>query len=134
MADFTTHNNILKAAVGATDIAAVLNGFIDKYEAGRTFKVTAGAAITAGRAVTVDASGLRHAEPADVFMGVSAGTFSAGADAYSFCGRGYVVTVSGAAFTPGGKVYVAAGGEFTQTDWGYGHIGVALTAGTFLVI
>lgn len=131
---FTEHNNILKAATGTTDLAAVINGFIDKYEAGRTFKAPAGTDITVNKAVTVDASGLRHAEPADVFMGLSAGTFSTGADAYVYCGRGYVVTVTGAAFTVGGKVYVAAGGEFTQTDSGYGHIGVALSAATFLVI
>lgn len=134
MSDFTNNNNILKAPSGVTDIASVLNGFIDKYETGRTIKLTSGEAITALRAVTLTASGIMHAKATDTFLGISAMSCASGADVYVFCDKGIEINVAGAAFAIGGNVYVGIDGVITQTDGGYGKIGIAIKASSIVLL
>jgi hypothetical protein len=129
----TINTNIFKMPAAATDPAAIFNAFADKYEAGRTVKLLAGAAVSAGRAVTLDSAGARHCEPSEKFVGVSAGSYSAGAEMFVYMDAGAVITVPGAVFNPGEAVFVGSAGTFTQSPSGYGSIGLALSANTFMM-
>lgn len=128
----TTHTQVNKIGSGASDWPALFNAFADIFEKGRTVKLTASVALTFGEPFYVNGSGqAAKATLSTPVVGIWQ-TTSTGAGAQGLGNVGGLMTGPSWTWTPGGKIYVTAGGAISQTAAGK-PIGVAISATEVIV-
>jgi hypothetical protein len=123
----TKNNNFALLPSGAVDWLAAINDFMNKVEAGRTFKVVAGEALVLRQPVAVDATDGKayKAQNTDEVDGIwqSASTAQ---EAEGYMQIGGTMSYVSWNWTKGGRIY-AISGELTQTPTSY-PCGKALSA------
>lgn len=117
MSNFSKNYNIPRLPVGAVEWPAIVNTLVDRVEAGRTIKVTAGEALAANEAVQPpDSTGkVFKATNLTNFLGIVKDAIALNAEGFVYASVGNEVTDATWAWTVGGLIYVGAtAGTLTQ--------------------
>lgn len=116
--DFSKNYNIPEMPSGPVEWPAIFNTMKDLLEAGRTIKITAGEALTAGQPVKYpdSAGNVYKAKNTDPLLGIVKADIALAADGHAYSAFGNEITNSSWAWTAGGAVYVGTvAGTLTQT-------------------
>ncbi|MCK4248663.1 MAG: hypothetical protein KAX15_02680 [Candidatus Omnitrophica bacterium] len=114
---FTKNYNLPEMPSGPVEWPAIFNTLINAVEAGRTIKITAAEALTAGQPVQPPASTGKVSKAAndDPFLGIVQADIALDAEGFVYAGVGNEITV-GSGWTIGGLIYVSTtAGALTQT-------------------
>ncbi len=137
---FTTNYNLPDMPTGAVDWPALFNDFVNKIEAGRTIKITAGEALTAGQPFKISSDTKAYkAINTDICAGIVKSDIALDAEGFGYTGKGNIIT-TGAGWTVGGLIYVGTtAGTLTQTEpisttIGVAPIAIAKTATSIMLL